>query len=377
MSPQCQQLNRLFSQCVDGNPIRVPQNLEDPPEPSPSSPPFILDVLHKASTTFIENTKISTPDASDLHDLEIMDLFLSRDKLAVSEFELLQMVLHWCDRNLVDIMSFSHFFDFSALSDEQQIWFLGRLPTTAAAPGIVRNGLLQSDLVTSDELRRFGLDHHRLHWKPVYKSSTDRMGRFLSTMCRSLELFHKKLIILQVDQRLSLAIYVPQKIQKASEVQVDTNVRVFALPHSQGSTSPDYRVLPTKKDYRLYCDEGVFQLYQLKRANTWIYLAKSQMNDESYRNEQNPGDRRRKKQQTIEAETNFDCRASVALDKIGRGIQKHVGKVNRAGILSAVSHTCGQHVTTRSSIFSSPHETNMLLGNLCYQQSRRPVNVIS
>jgi hypothetical protein len=122
MSPQCQQLNRLFSQCVDGNRIRVPQNLEDPPEPSPSSPPFILDVLHKASTTFIENTKISTPDASDLHDLEIMDLFLSRDKLAVSEFELLQMVLHWCDRNSVDIMSFSHFFDFSALSDEQQIW---------------------------------------------------------------------------------------------------------------------------------------------------------------------------------------------------------------------------------------------------------------
>ena len=37
MRPECQQLNRLFSQCVDGNHIRIPENfkefkkLEDPP----------------------------------------------------------------------------------------------------------------------------------------------------------------------------------------------------------------------------------------------------------------------------------------------------------------------------------------------------------
>ena len=47
MSEECQQLNRLFSQCVDGNRIKVPQCLEDPPDPSPEQM-SILDILHEA-----------------------------------------------------------------------------------------------------------------------------------------------------------------------------------------------------------------------------------------------------------------------------------------------------------------------------------------
>lgn len=53
MSAECQQLNRLFSSCVDGNPIKVPQVLESPPQPSPETPPFILDALHNAAKELI------------------------------------------------------------------------------------------------------------------------------------------------------------------------------------------------------------------------------------------------------------------------------------------------------------------------------------
>lgn len=54
MSPECQQLNRLFSQCVDGNRIKIPVILEDPPKKNPDMDDFILDVLHRASSSRIQ-----------------------------------------------------------------------------------------------------------------------------------------------------------------------------------------------------------------------------------------------------------------------------------------------------------------------------------
>lgn len=92
-----QQLNRLFSQCVDSNHIKIPENLrdfkalEDPPEPRASVPPFILDVLHEACAEAIRNSANLKPEAHD--DPEAIDFLLSRDKLAMSEFELLQVLL--------------------------------------------------------------------------------------------------------------------------------------------------------------------------------------------------------------------------------------------------------------------------------------------
>ncbi|KAF2653643.1 RdRP-domain-containing protein [Lophiostoma macrostomum CBS 122681] len=335
MSPQCQQLNRLFSQCVDGNRIKVPQDLEDPPEADTSAPPFILDVLHTASTEIIEHATNRRYTFDGSQDAEFIVLLLSRDKLAISEFELFQLALQWCRRHSYDVMKFAQLFDFSALSDEQQLWILSSLPPSADAPSLIRNGLLQSELVTAEELHRFGLDHARLHWKPVFSSSKDRMGRFNSTVCRSLELFHKKLVVLSVDERLTLAIYLPSKIPRATEVQVDSNVRVFALPRSQGVQSPSYKVKPTKVDYRLYCDESALQLYEKKRANTWIYLNRSQFNESSYRNVISKGDRRRQKEHSVEDGTNFDCRVRVALQKISGDIQRHLGRLNRAGVLGA------------------------------------------
>lgn len=340
MSPECQQLNRLFSQCVDGNHIRIPENLkefsrlEDPPNPKPNVAPFILDALHAACTQFINQTADLCPHDSD--GAGIMELFLARDKIAINEFELLQLVLRWCERNNTDVLKYCHLFDFSALTDEQQLWFLSQLPPTAMLPNLVRNGLLQSELVTPEELRKFRLDQPRLHWKPVFRSSTDRMGRFLPTVSQTLETFHKKLIILTVDQRLSFGMYIPRKIAKASETQVDTSVRIFAFPHSQGPHSPGYRVLPTKANYQLFCDEHIFQLYERKRSNTWIFLRHPQGDDTLYRNEKSKGDKRRKRERTVQEGINFDCKASIALDKVGKDIQQHVGRVNQNGVLGAV-----------------------------------------
>ena len=343
-SPECQQLNRLFSQCVDGNRIKVPPALEDLPEEQEESVPFILDILHSASEDAINAAQDKDPSYMG-YPVDAIDLFLSSDQVAISEFELLQLTLQWCDRNEADIRDFVQFFDFSLLNDEEQMWLLSRIPPTPGIPSLVRNGLLQSQLVEPAELSRFKLDHPGLHWKRVFSSSVDRMGRFLNTVCHSLELFYKKLIILQADERLTLAIYIPQKIAKSSEVQVDASVRVFALPRSQLYQSAGYRVMPTKHNYRLYCDDLVFQLYELKRGNTFIFLTRGPSDEASFRNLKSQGDKRRQKQLTIEDGTNFDCRVSVALQKISKGIQSHVGRMNRAGIQAAVSIPLPQRIT--------------------------------
>lgn len=367
MSSECQQLNRLFSQCVDGNRIRIPENLkiynalQDPKSNGTTiddtgGSSFILDVLHDASTNFIQQT-IMRPDSSD--DMDVMELFLARDKIAISEFELLKFIWKWCQQHDADILEFSHLINFSALTDEQQIWVLGGLPPSIATPGLIRNGLLQSDIVSPEELRRFRLDHFALHWKPVFKSSDDRMGRFLPAVSQTLETFHKKLIVLKVDERLTFAIYVPTKIAKASEVQVDTTVRVFALPHSQGTHSPAYKVLPTKANYRIYSDEHVFQVYQEKRGNTWIFLRRPQNDDSLYRNEKSKGDKRRMRDETVQEGINHECKASIALDKVSRDIRKHVGRVQQNGVLDAVS---SYDLTTH---FQSC--TNFTTGNLRHQ----------
>lgn len=336
MSPECQQLNRLFSQCVDGNRIKIPEHLKDCPEPKKPGPAFVLDVLHEAAKAAIETRAAKDRNFED-YSFDAMQLLLTRDHLAVSEFELIKLTMRWCEKNRADISDFAVYFDFNVLSDEEKAWALGRFPTTMAISSLVVNALLQSNILSSGDLHPFRLHYPGLRWKCVFDSATSRMDNFLEYTARMLELFHKKLIVLRIDERMALAIYVPNKIEKHKECQVDSAVRVFAFPQSQGSESTRYRVVPTKVNYRLFCDGSTFQLYEQRRANTWIFLTHGPNDDSSYRNMKSEGDRRRQKQNTVDSGVNAECRASVALNKISSDVQRHVGRVNRQPILGAVS----------------------------------------
>ena len=336
MSAQCQQLNRLFSQCVDGNRIRVPQNLEDPPEPSAETSPFILDILHEAATSHIRAITNRSVGVSGLTE-DMTELIASREDFALSEFELIQLVMRKCGQDGIQFAKYGPMFNYQALTDEQQAWLIARLPPIKGIPSLVRNGLMQSELVVPAELRPFRLDDPRLHWKSVFRSSDDRLGRFLHAASRSLELFHKKLIILQADERLTLMIYIPHKIPRASEAEVGDSVRIFALPRSSGLDSVKYHVTPSKSTSRLYCDGNTFQLYEYHRRNTFVYLTRGPQDQASYQQLTSAGDRRRQKQQMLDDGTNFDNRASVALNKISGPIANHVGRMNRSGIAAAVS----------------------------------------
>ncbi|KAF8849897.1 RdRP-domain-containing protein [Acephala macrosclerotiorum] len=336
MSAECQQLNRLFSTCVDGNRIKVPSILESPPQPPPNAPPFILDILHDAAKGLVQARQDSNHNY-DGYSFDAMELLLSRDDVAMSEFELVKLTYRWCQKNNTALMDFMHLFDVNLLAAEEKAWTLNQLPPSAEVPSLIMNALCRSNLIQDSELCPFKLDYPGLRWKRIYDSSQDRLATFLDTTARALELFHRKLIVIRVDYRLTLAIYVPQKIERRQECQVDDRVRLFAFPHSQDGQTSHRLNMPTKMNYRLYCDGNVFQLFERARSNSWIYIVKSPSDDSGYRSQETISGWRKGRQGTIDSGLNYDCRASIALDKFSRGLQRHIGRVNRSGVLGAVS----------------------------------------
>lgn len=338
MAEQCQELNRLFSQCVDGNRIKVPPKLEKAPAPPPDAMPFILDDLHDAAKQLIQdNQRLDRGKALDGYDFDAVQLLLAREDVAMSEFELICMTLRWCRRNDARLEDFLELFDLNVLTSEEKAWVLQQIPPSKEIPALVLNAVYTSNLLSQEAASRFKLNYQGIHWKRIFDSSYDRLGTFLDTASKIMGLIHRKLIVLRVDERLTLAIYVPQIIERAQDCLVDNTVRLFAFADTQGTETQSRMSLPTKMTYRLYCDERAFQLFEGQRANTWIYIARGPSDDSSYRSTENVGDRRRQRQATIDIGTNFDFRVSIAVDKFSRGLQRHVGRVNRNGLSAAVS----------------------------------------
>ena len=336
LSPECQQLNRLFSQCVDGNRIKVPPNLENCPTDEKGSQPFILDVLHGAATMFNQARGAIGDDIGELT-FDALQMLLCREDIVMSEFELIKLSWTWCLERSEPFTSLLPYFDFGALTDEQKAWTIAQLPPDPNLPALVTNGLLQSNLLASNDLKPFDLQDPRLHWKCVFDSTRDRMANFLDSAAMAMERFSKKLIVFQVDARMACAVLLQNKMVKGAECSVDDSVRVFTFPRAQLSESPLYRVKQTTKGYKLYCDGGVFQLFNNHRGDTWVYLVCGPQDTALWRSEKSETQRRQLKQKSLNEGQNFDCRASIAMNKISSVVQKHVGRVNRNGILGAAS----------------------------------------
>lgn len=333
MSAECQELNHLFSRCVDGNRIKVPKHLEDPPKPHSGAPPFILDILREqiGTTSSAGNRTSSLVDMS----CDRLQLLLSPDDVAFSEFELLQMTMRWCTQHGQSLEDFFEYFDFSKLTDVQKVWLVAQFPAKRYIPDLIMNGLLQSSILCKEELQYFRLDHFGLRWKKIFDSSSDRLGRFMDVMGRSLEDFHRKFIVIKVTNRLTLAIYMPKPLLKYQECVIHDTVRLFSYPHSQEDLVTYRRSLPTLVNYRLYFDDDGLQLYQTKRQDTWIFIRRPGIDDSSFRAIEDRGDQRRVKNATVEAGINSDLIISIALGKFSSSLARHMGSVNREPIIGA------------------------------------------
>ncbi|KAJ3545825.1 hypothetical protein NM208_g2317 [Fusarium decemcellulare] len=98
---------------------------------------------------------------------------------------------------------------------------LTQVPTSPNTPALVLNALLSSSILQKSELQQFHLHYPGIKWKRTYDSSVDRLATFHHAVATNLEMFQRTLIVFQPDERLSLAIYIPKKIERSRDCLID------------------------------------------------------------------------------------------------------------------------------------------------------------
>ena len=245
------------------------------------------------------------------------------------------MTANWCLRNNSCLEDHLDFFNFDQMSDEERAWVVAQIPHRETVSGLVMNSLLRSNFLSHQELQHMGLDTPGMRWKRVFDSATDRLERFMDIAGSVLGQFHRKLIVINISERHSIAMYVPRPLKKYQENVVDDVIRLFSFSHSQGEETVYRLAVPTKTECRLYFDDSGFQLYGKQRANTWIFLARPGSDVASYKAARTEQERRKKRQVTVDTGLNSDFIISIALEKFSSGLAEQVDRAYRTPVLGA------------------------------------------
>ncbi|KAI9925947.1 hypothetical protein MW887_005753 [Aspergillus wentii] len=335
MSRECQELNRLHSFCVDGNRINIPQRLTDLPLIEQTvQDSFILNLLHEESKKISNAELTMRASLTWLDSREVLETLLCQPR-ACSEFYMIQLVCDWCRKTGQGTLSeFLSYFDVSALSAEQRHWLLQELPPSTQLPAMIMNRLLSSAIIGQDELAPFYLDNLLMRWKCIF-STEDRWANLFEVIHKSFSVFHRKLLVLRIHERLSVAIYLNQQIPPEEEVLVGKGVRVLAFPHTQERANHRGRSKPTEIDYRLFYDHNTLQLYKAKRQSTFIFIGRPGNNDTAYKSIKGGANQARERQKQIISGENHDYIASINLGLFSRQVATQVGRVRRDGITAA------------------------------------------
>lgn len=271
-SKQCQELNALFSSCVDGERITIPEHLQSPPKPS-NDKLFILDALCEAVKIFGDIQFQLDPEGVDETPEELLENLLISEAVCLKEFDLFQMANRWCRTNQSSLENYLHCFDFGAFTHQQKHLAMQQFENNFHKEHISRlvyNGLLSSNLLSQSELREANLDDRRIHWQKLYSSDDDKGLRLGVNVSKALELFERKFIVFQVDVSLRVGLYISRKLLKGEELfigDVKDSVKLFAFVES-GTMYKTW----TNENYKLYFDGDMMQLFDKKRSNTFVWL---------------------------------------------------------------------------------------------------------
>ncbi|KAG8715390.1 hypothetical protein FRC08_010636 [Ceratobasidium sp. 394] len=315
MSPQCQELNALHSQSVDGARIRIPDHLTKPPEVNES---FVLDVLAEKARGFAD--RFAVEEAPNLNRLDkptaeaILKNLLSLDSSAFpasTEHEILQLCLRFASRNQVDIKDYLNYINFDGLSAQEKYGISSALSLTPESHPFVWNSLLRSNIVPGFVLQEQNLAGP-LPLQRFYSSEIQGRAAFFEYLKRATTDFARKLIIIKTDERFGVGIFIRGRYAWDEDANVNQNVLVHAFQPSVASGGRLAK--PTKNGYILHASDGVFQLFERQRANTFIFL-----------NFATEYSRR-------------DVNASIALAKISDDVRRQIGRIQKAPVETIEIH---------------------------------------
>ena len=304
-SSQCLELNHLFSCCVDGERIRIPEHLQKPPN-RPQSEPFVLNNLMQQVSDVHKTLQFGLRTGIENLDVDIIEFLAAADDICLSEFELFQLVNKWASANKVNMAKFINHFDFGAFTADQRAWIRtsSLLSDDISIDALLQNGLLQSKILTAHDLRQYKLGSSDLHWRRLYSSQTDGDPLFPYMLTIGLEDFTRKLLIIDVQDRLKIAVLISERLEpERGETVVDDSITAFSFRPGNSSSG---RRMQTRVGYRLSWDGTVFQLFNTTRGATFIFFKKPET-----------------------ASQGPLGRISIALDRFSATLAKNVGRVYR------------------------------------------------
>src|SRR5258706_6325651 len=140
MSKECQELNALYSQCVDGARIRIPDRLRNPPTPTD---PFIVDILNDEATSFAqrwltqqETLPVEQEDAAAI----ISVLVTTQDQtLALSDVKIIRKCIQLAREHQVDLRPYFPHFKWDALHTSEKYEICQALQLNKQDRKMVRN----------------------------------------------------------------------------------------------------------------------------------------------------------------------------------------------------------------------------------------------
>ncbi|KEP53488.1 RNA-dependent RNA polymerase [Rhizoctonia solani 123E] len=309
MSAECQELNALHSQSVDGARIRIPERLTKPPE---VAEPFIIEVLVTKARSFSQSflaTKAVYFDRLEPRIAEAaLKTLMSLDSSAFpasSENEIVQLCRRFARWNMLDFKDYLNHVDFSALSANEKYALCSGLNLSPESHPFVWNSLLRSDVVPGFVLAEQNLAGP-LPLQRLYSSRIQGRQAFFEYLKRATTDFTRKLIIIKTDERFGVGIFIRGRHAWDEDSDVNRDVLVHAFQPSVATGGQLAK--PTKNGYMIYASDGVFQLYERHRANTFIFLQFATEHSEK------------------------DVNASIALQKISDRVSRQIGRVQKAKV---------------------------------------------
>jgi hypothetical protein len=200
LSPECQELNALHSQSVDGANIKIPDRLKTVPEPQGK---YIVDLLEEDAKIFAESFvqlesvrgAITSTDAEEGKALLVQ--LLESKQSAVSEYELFNLACKIARKHRFDVSPFLSHIDMSALTSQEKVSLSFTIDLSPEEQGYVWNSLLRSDILTPRDIYQRALDRP-FSIQRLYSSKIHGLSTFFEYLCMATQDYTRKLLILKV-----------------------------------------------------------------------------------------------------------------------------------------------------------------------------------
>ena len=202
LSTECQELNALYSQAVDGARLSIPNHLRSPPDPPEGSEPFILTVLADAAREFAQGLVVEaahtdhgslSPNDAD----ELIQRLFSIDEALLSEEQMVNLAHKLARRHGLDFRKYFSHINWGALRAAEKKALSAALDLQPLEEAYMWNSLLRSDIVKAQDLSPKKLGGP-LRVQRLYSSKKVGRPAFFEYLVRAMQNYTRKLVIVKV-----------------------------------------------------------------------------------------------------------------------------------------------------------------------------------